>query len=81
MVNPSSGHQQQPSEQQPRTTEEVVDIVNSLMRIQAKYEAPCATLGVQSRFGEATLEGRCAELDRGETEWWWHTSEAADLGL
>jgi len=68
MVNPSSGCQQQPSEQQPRITEEEVDIVKSLTRIQAKYEAPCATLGVQSRFGGATLERRCAGLGRGQTE-------------
>jgi len=81
MVNPSSGCQQQPSEQQPRITEEEVDIVKSLTRIQAKYDAPWATLGVQSRFGEATLEGRCTELGRGETEWWWRASEAANLEL
>jgi len=81
MADPSSGRQQHPSEQQPRTTEEELDIVQSLTRIQAKYKAPCATLGVQSRFGGVTLEGHCAGPGQGEPEWWWHTSEAANLEL
>ena len=56
MVNPSSGRQQI-SEQQPRTTEEEVDIVKLMTQIRAKYKAACATLGVRPRLVGATLGG------------------------